>query len=212
MSTTGWTHRVERTRSDVLAAVGDLIADGGMEALTMRRLAERANVAVATLYNQFGDRDGVLVAFVSAALDRLESELGAQPAAAPVDGTRALFDLLDSTISADVAVWKPVFAVVRSGPSVAGLGAVGDRVVEVIAADLGKAEAAEMFVGRVAIDVLARHVFASRVSRLERWASGTIGWDEYRASSRLGLELLIASVLREPHRGAALAASGVLLA
>ena len=35
-------------------AVGGLIADGGLEALTMRKLAERADVAVATLYNQFG--------------------------------------------------------------------------------------------------------------------------------------------------------------
>ena len=96
MAVGGWETRIERTRAEVLTAVAALVAEGGTEALTMRRLAERARVAVGTLYNQFGDRDGVLVAFVSAGLDRLERQLGEQPPAAPVDGTRALFELLDS--------------------------------------------------------------------------------------------------------------------
>ncbi|MDG1392647.1 MAG: TetR/AcrR family transcriptional regulator, partial [Ilumatobacter sp.] len=68
----GWERRQERTRAEVLAAAGEIIAAEGLEGLTMRKLAARAGVAVATLYNQFGDRDGVLVAFVSNGLDQLE--------------------------------------------------------------------------------------------------------------------------------------------
>jgi AcrR family transcriptional regulator len=64
----GWETRQRRTRSEILAAVGDIIATDGLDGLTMRKLAERANVAVATLYNQFTDRNGVLVAFVSSGL------------------------------------------------------------------------------------------------------------------------------------------------
>ena len=45
----GWDERQQRTRNEVLDAVGALIAEGGVEFLTMRRLAERAGVAVATL-------------------------------------------------------------------------------------------------------------------------------------------------------------------
>ena len=67
----GWESRQQRTRAEILHAVGEIIAADGLDGLTMRKLADRAGVAVATLYNQFADRDGVLVAFVSSGLDQL---------------------------------------------------------------------------------------------------------------------------------------------
>ena len=76
----GWESRQQRTRAEILHAVGEIIAADGLDGLTMRKLADRAGVAVATLYNQFADRDGVLVAFVSSGLDQLEFELDEQPA------------------------------------------------------------------------------------------------------------------------------------
>lgn len=205
----GWDRRQERLRADVLAAAGRLIAESGVEHLTMRRLAERAGVAVATLYNQFGDRDGVLVAFVDQALDDLERRLDAHPALGPIAATRGLFAAIDDTVLADVDVWRPVFALLRVGKGVAGMASVGERVIEIIAQDLGKAEADGWFAVPVDTDVLARHVFQTRMARLERWASGSIDWDTYQASSTLGLELILSAVLAEPHRSDALGRSGV---
>jgi len=206
----GWERRQERTRRDVLDATGALIAEAGVEGLTMRKLAERAGVAVATLYNQFGDRDGVLVAFVSAGLDQLEIELDAQPDAGPIDTTRELFDALDESFSAEPEVWRPIFASIKSGAGSHGMGAVGDRVVAYIEADFSKAAADGLFVVDCEVEALARHVFTSRMVRLEKWAQASIGWDAYRASSTLGLELILASMLVEPLRGEALKRSGVL--
>jgi AcrR family transcriptional regulator len=205
----GWERRQERTRSDVLSAAGSLIAESGVEGLTMRRLAERAGVAVATLYNQFGDRDGVLVAFVSAGLDGLERQVDAQSELGPIDTTRGLFDALDRTVRADEAVWRPVFALLKAGSGVAGMGAVGERVVAIIEQDLGKAAADGWFAVPVDVEALARHIFVTRMSRLERWAVGTIDWTIYESSSALGLELSLAAVLAEPRRSDALARSGV---
>src|SRR6056297_3580186 len=99
--TAGWERRQERTRKDVIEAAGELISEGGVDGLTMRKLAERAGVAVATLYNQFGDREGVLVAFVSAGLDQLEGELHAEPDAGPIDTTRQLFEAFDAEFAAE---------------------------------------------------------------------------------------------------------------
>lgn len=206
----GWERRQERTRRDVLDATGALIAETGVDGLTMRKLAERAGVAVATLYNQFGDRDGVLVAFVSAGLDQLEVELDAQPDAGPIDTTRALFDALDENFAAEPEVWRPIFASIKSGMGAYGMGAVGDRVVAYIEADLAKASADGLFVVDCDVEALARHVFTTRMNRLEKWAHAAIDWDVYRASSTLGLELILASMLIEPMRSEALARSGVL--
>lgn len=205
----GWERRQERTRQDVLDATGALIAEAGVDGLTMRKLAERAGVAVATLYNQFGDREGVLVAFVSSGLDQLEVDLDAQPDAGAIETTRQLFEALDAEFSAEPEVWRPIFASMQSGLQTHGMGEVGDRVVSYIEADLAAAAADGMFDVEADVAALARHIFITRTNRLEKWAHAAIEWDQYRSSSILGLELILAAVLREPFRSAALARSGV---
>ncbi len=207
---TGWDHRQERTRSDVLAAVGEIIASDGLEGLTMRKLADRAGVAVATLYNQFGDRNGIIVAFAGHGLDQLEGELDERPAARPIDATRVLFDALDATFADEEAVWRPVLATLKSGPDVHGMGAVGDRIVAAVEADLAKASADGLFVSPCDVAVIARHVFTQRLRALERWAHGTIDWPTYRRSAALSLELALAAVLVDPHRTDALRRVAVL--
>ena len=205
----GWERRQERTRRDVIDAAGALIAESGLDGLTMRKLAERAGVAVATLYNQFGDRDGVVVAFVSSGLDQLELELDAQPDAGPIDTTRALFEALDESFAAEPEVWRPIFASLRSGSEDHGMGQVGDRVVAYIENDLAKAASDGRFDVEVDVERLARHIFNTRMNRLEKWANAAIDWDMYRSSGTLGLELILAAVLCEPHRRNALLRAGV---
>ncbi len=206
----GWESRQQRTRAEILHAVGEIIAADGLDGLTMRKLADRAGVAVATLYNQFTDRDGVLVAFVSSGLDQLEFELDEQPAADPIDATRVLFAALDETIDARTHVWRPVLATLRSVPNSPRMGAVGERIVAAVDADLAKAQAAGLLVANCNVDRLAWHVFVSWMRGLERWAQGTIDWDIYRSSTRTAIEVAFAAVLVEPMRSDALRRAGVL--
>lgn len=53
--------RVERRRR-ILDAVRDAIVREGIDQVRIRALAEQCGVAVATLYNQFGSRDGLIAA------------------------------------------------------------------------------------------------------------------------------------------------------
>lgn len=206
----GWESRQQRTRADILQAVGEIIAVDGLDGLTMRKLAERAGVAVATLYNQFTDRDGVLVAFVSSGLDELEFELDEQPAVSPIDATRVLFDALHGTIDDRSHVWRPVLATLRSIPNSPRMGPVGERIVAAIEADLAKAQADGLFIGPCDTDRLAWHIFVSWMRGLERWAQGTIDWDLHRSNAVIALELALAAVLVEPQRTGALRRAGVL--
>ncbi len=206
----GWDTRQQRTRAAVLQAVGAIIAAEGLDGLTMRKLADRANVAVATLYNQFDDRNGVLVAFVSNGLDELELALDEHPASDPIDATRVLLEALDQTIGSDADVWRPVLATLRSSPAAARMGAVGDRIVASIETDLAKAKADGVFYIEFDTDRLARHLFVQWMRGLERWAQGLIDWETYRASSRLSIELALASVLIEPDRHDALRRAGIV--
>ena len=206
----GWESRQQRTRAEILHAVGEIIGADGLDGLTMRKLADRAGVAVATLYNQFTDRDGVLVAFVSSGLDQLEFELDEQPAADPIDATRVLFAALDETIDARKHVWRPVLATLRSVPNAPRMGSVGERIVAAVESDLAKAQAANMLVADCNVDRLAWHIFVSWMRGLERWAQGTIDWDVYRSSTQTAIEVALAAVLVEPMRTDALRRAGVL--
>ena len=206
----GWDTRQQRTRREILNAVGEIVAADGLDGLTMRKLAERAGVAVATLYNQFSDRNGVLVAFVSHGLDELELELDEQPAAEPVDGTRVLLGALDETISSNDRVWRPVLAALRSCASSQRMGPVGERIIGAIEVDLAKAKADGMFFAEIDTPRVARHLFVQWMRGLERWAQGTIDWDLYRYNATLGTELALAAVLTEPHRSDALRRVGLI--
>ena len=53
--------RVAR-RERIIAVTRELIGELGIEAITMRDLAQRCGVAVATLYNQFGSREAIIAA------------------------------------------------------------------------------------------------------------------------------------------------------
>ncbi len=65
--------RVLERRTRIIQKVRELIAERGIEPLAMRDLAEECNVAVATLYNQFGSREGVIGAALEAVFrDRFE--------------------------------------------------------------------------------------------------------------------------------------------
>ena len=78
------------------------------------------------------------------------------------------------------------------------MGPVGDRVVQIIEHDLAKAAADGLLVADCDTERLARHIFVTRMNRIEKWATGAIDWDAYRESSHLGLELTLAAVLQSP--------------
>ena len=82
-------------------------------------------------------------------------------------------------------------------------------MVLLIEQDFAKAGTDGLFHADVDLERLARHIFVTRMNRIQRWAEGVIDWEQYRSSSRLGLELILAAVLDEPGRADAIARSGI---
>ena len=69
---------VEARRRRILDGARRLIEGGGVEAISMRKLAAEAGVAVTTLYNLFGAREDILVAMVDDAVDEMIAALEAE--------------------------------------------------------------------------------------------------------------------------------------
>src|SRR6266480_4064516 len=70
----------------VIAAACDLASDGGYEAVQMRDVAARADVALGTLYRYFPSKDHLLIAALAEQVSTLQRRLSQKP---PRGGTSA---------------------------------------------------------------------------------------------------------------------------
>src|SRR5437763_6321502 len=52
-------------RKRIIAAVVELLQDGGYDAVQLRAVSDRSNVALGSIYSYFGSRDGLLGAALS---------------------------------------------------------------------------------------------------------------------------------------------------
>ncbi|MGW1991364.1 TetR/AcrR family transcriptional regulator [Embleya sp. NPDC001921] len=104
---TGPTERADaaRNRRKILDAAAHLVAEKGMDALSMEEVAQAAGVGVGTLYRRFGDRAGLAYAL----LDEKERELQTAfmtgppplgPGAPPVERIRAFLHALHDRVEA----------------------------------------------------------------------------------------------------------------
>jgi AcrR family transcriptional regulator len=59
----------------ILKASAELLADGGVDALTTRSLAERTGIPVGTIYRYFDNRDAIIAAYLDHELEAIQASL-----------------------------------------------------------------------------------------------------------------------------------------
>jgi len=114
-----------RAREQILDAVAELVASGGLSAVTMASVARRSAVAKATVYNHFRDRDDLLRALMASETERLVATC-----AGAADGDRlgaAARWLSESTVIAGLRRFDPATLL-----SVADRAAAEPRVHETV--------------------------------------------------------------------------------
>jgi AcrR family transcriptional regulator len=84
-------------RRRIVQAAAALASRGGVEAMQMRTVAERAGVALGTLYRYFPSKMDLVVAVVNEELDLLEGSLERRPPRAAAPPRRAVEVLMRAT-------------------------------------------------------------------------------------------------------------------
>ena len=79
-----------RRRGRILRAAVDILARDGPAALSTGRIAERAGVSVATLYNLIGKKDDILLLLITDTIATLESRLAPFTDADPLTQLEAI--------------------------------------------------------------------------------------------------------------------------
>jgi AcrR family transcriptional regulator len=83
-------------RERLLAAADELFYDEGIHVVGIDRIIEKAGVAKATLYSTFGNKEGLILAYLQARLERRQARINAaiSKAKTPRDRVLAVFDVL----------------------------------------------------------------------------------------------------------------------
>ncbi|MFF0307844.1 TetR family transcriptional regulator [Streptosporangium sp. NPDC004379] len=84
-------------RKRIIQAAAALASRGGVEAMQMRTVAERAGVALGTLYRYFPSKMDLVVAVVSEEFDLLEGSIERRPPSAATPAGRAVDVLMRAT-------------------------------------------------------------------------------------------------------------------
>lgn len=92
----------------VLDAAAALVVEHGVEALTTRAIADAAGVPVASLYQYFADKEGVLLALADRDMAEMDAQVLADLAALP---TLTVASVVEATMRAFVTVYlrRPAF-------------------------------------------------------------------------------------------------------
>jgi TetR/AcrR family transcriptional regulator, cholesterol catabolism regulator len=94
---TGRSRSQHQRRKRILQAAAALASRGGVEAMQMRTVAERAGVALGTLYRYFPSKMDLVVAVVNEEMDTLEASLERRPPTSGTPAGRAVEALMRAT-------------------------------------------------------------------------------------------------------------------
>ena len=184
---------MEARRTRILSAAAGLLADGGPESLSMRRLADAADVSVNTIYNLIGPRDAVIAALVDRVIAAIEPAVELASGDEPLSRCVAIIDRSASLVIENQALTRPL------AMEIFGHGGPGSEISHGWGTEtLGRAIEAAMAAGdlsrSVASSTLAEMVYAVWAHSALRWAHGAIDSEEFLVSSLSSLYMALLTV------------------
>jgi len=187
-----------RGSARILAAARTFVDVHGLEQLSMRRLADEADVSVRTIYNLFGDKRGLVTALVRQSLDAMELAVGAIEASDPI---ARIWEA--ATISVDSTtrhVPRSVVTAVLSDATLYRRLAVGRHGRALIPDAIRAAVDAGALHDDLAPDLLVQQAGTVHLHLLRRWAAGEIDEDVLRAGVLYSFDICLLAIARPATR------------
>ncbi len=184
--------RMAERRERILAAAREIIADGGLQALTTRDLAERARVTVPTVYNLVGPRDEVLFAAVEDQTTRFLSAIGSRAGLPPAERVLAVSRDCVAELVGAPHYYRAILLLMHSSDAGADVRrSVGRTVVRQFEeAVVALGEAGEL-VDWIAPRQLAERLGVGLTSSSLQWATGDLSDEDFERAAQLGTCLLL---------------------
>jgi len=197
-----------RTQAIFDAAV-ELLDNEPLDEVTTERIAARAGVSPATVYNLVGTRSQLLRGLTRRVVEDLVDAV-AQASARdddPVDVAELIVDQSVAAFTEHSRAFRRIVAAGRTTP--------GDDEDRIDASQLQVAalrRAQELGILRADVDPagLGRQVYISWIGAMEHWAGGALDDEGFAVATRHGLFAVLAAAAGDPHRDRFLAELGRL--
>lgn len=184
-----WEEGKRERRLRIVRAARALIATGGLEAVSMRKLADEARVSVGTLYNLFGSRDDIVVAAIDGAIDEIAATVVLDESGDPLAHARLLVSASVRYFTADPATYRPLLLAAFRTEKSRATTELFARCVGSMAGFMAGAVERGWLRDDVVIEVAAVHAFESFMLASFAWARGDLDDDGFLAQGQYGLAL-----------------------
>jgi len=186
-----------KRRHTILREARRLIAQGGIDAVNLRKLARAAEVTVPTIYNLVGNKEALVVALFSDALQEIEQRVGRHRDAAPLEMAESVVTESTGVFAEDEEYYRAAFIAVehldQSGAhhaTVAELYQWGERM---ITDGLEACANAGLLCGRISAALLGGQIMRSYRTNCRAWAFGQTDIDEFRAAALADVYMSLAA-------------------
>lgn len=161
-------------RRKILASARHLLLVGGLDALSMRALAEHAQVSSRTPYNLFGSKTDVLMGLLDEPLHQMIAALPLVPPSSIILGSFSLLDRAYGLYAPEIDYYREIYWGVMSSEHHSAREKYLERAQQWILPLLAQARGAGELISSTDIEVLARHITLTLIGFLGLWASGLI--------------------------------------
>lgn len=165
-------------RNKILTAARELLKEGGLDGLSMRTLADRAQVSSRTPYNLFGSKTDVLLALLDDPLRQLRDRLPVVTATRALHASLNLVDEAYALYAPEIEYYRNIFWGVMASDHPAARAANLQRAQQITQMLLGQALARQELLPDTPLDALARHIMLSIAGLLGLWANALISAPE----------------------------------
>jgi len=193
-----------RRKQQIIQAAKRLLAAGGIEALSTRKLAEAAELSVHTLYALVGSKDKILEAVMADNHNRVLSDILAINAQHPIEQIFAFVESTYRIIAEDSAAQKPLMRVLMTLFDEGALGCEPWWMIDQEKDWMESAVAAAIDQGLLAPDfpasVIADMLMKIYLTNLRDYLFGRAGLEAYRDRATFEMWFCLSSIAADRTR------------
>jgi AcrR family transcriptional regulator len=196
------TANMNKRRDAILWCAGDIIANEGVDKLTLYKLAIAADVTVPTIHNLLGKKEDIFEKLVEEMVQSVDIALEGLTRAEPIIAAQAFIDKLMELFSAREGLYKAAFVAGEKTkwfeqelPN--GIYAKSLNICKKVCEN-GKLDG--YLLGDINSNVLATHLFGCQRLARQDWVNGYIDLDTYRKHVLSGMLIVFLADANENYK------------
>jgi AcrR family transcriptional regulator len=189
------TANMNKRREQILTCAGNIIASEGVEAFTLHRLAQEAEVTVPTIHNLIGKKSDVVKRLVDETLIRVEEAFNDQVMSDPITAVETFIDQLMDLFSSNEDLYRAAFIAGEQAKLFEHVKPTGifSKSLQLTIQVIEHAQAEGYLEGRINTHRLAQEIFGCQRLARHDWMHGYIDLDTYRNQVLVGMFILFAA-------------------